>query len=57
MLELTTRHNALPPHLNEQLVELTDTALAALVEAREREGRRLTAMLLDRLGLALARAS
>jgi uncharacterized protein (TIGR00255 family) len=50
VLELTTRHTALPAHLSEQLVELTDNALTALLEAREREGARLTAMLLDRLG-------
>lgn len=49
VMALTARHHALPPGLSDALVELADTALQALLEARAREGERLVAMLLDRV--------
>ncbi len=50
VLQLTSRQQALPSGLHEQLTALAHTALEGLVRAREREGQRLAAMLMDRLG-------
>lgn len=49
VLQLTSRQQGLPSGLHEQLTALAQTALEGLVSAREREGQRLAAMLLDRL--------
>jgi uncharacterized protein (TIGR00255 family) len=49
VLQLTARQGGLPANFNDTLLELAQTALAGLVAAREREGRRLADMLLDRL--------
>jgi uncharacterized protein (TIGR00255 family) len=49
VMQLTARQGGLPANLNDTLLELAQTALAGLVAAREREGRRLAEMLLDRL--------
>jgi uncharacterized protein (TIGR00255 family) len=49
VLQLTSRQQGLPSGLHEQLTALAQTALDGLVGAREREGQRLAAMLLDRL--------
>ena len=49
VLQLTSRQQGLPSGLHEQLTALAQTALDGLVSAREREGQRLAAMLLDRL--------
>ena len=50
VLQLTSRQQGNPGELNEALVTLAQTALEGLTSAREREGKRLAAMLLDRLG-------
>lgn len=50
VLQLTSRQQGNPGELNEALVTLAHTALDGLTSAREREGKRLAAMLLDRLG-------
>lgn len=50
VLQLTSRQQGNPGELNEALVTLAQTALDGLTSAREREGKRLAAMLLDRLG-------
>ncbi|MCW5670787.1 MAG: YicC family protein [Hydrogenophaga sp.] len=49
VLQLTSRQQGNPGELNEALVTLAQTALDGLTSAREREGKRLAAMLLDRL--------
>ena len=49
VLQLTSRQQGNPGELNNALVSLAQTALDALTSAREREGKRLSAMLLDRL--------
>lgn len=49
VLQLTSRQQSNPGDLNESFVTLTQTALDGLTDAREREGKRLAAMLLDRL--------
>lgn len=51
VLQLTARQQGNPGELSEALLPLAQTALDALVSAREREGKRLATMLLDRLGL------
>lgn len=50
VLQLTSRQQGNTGELNESLVALAHTALEGLTSAREREGKRLAAMLLDRLG-------
>ena len=50
VLHLTSRQQGNPGELNDTLVSLAQTAIDALTSAREREGKRLAAMLLDRLG-------
>lgn len=50
VLQLTSRQQGNPGELNEALVTLAQTALDGLTSAREREGKRLAVMLLDRLG-------
>ncbi len=50
VLQLTARQSGNTGELNESLVGLGQTALEGLMDAREREGKRLAAMLLDRLG-------
>ena len=49
VLQLTSRQQALPGGLHESLLELAQTTLDGFVAAREREGKRLADMLLDRL--------
>ena len=49
VLQLTTRQAGNPGELHETLLELAQTGLDKLLAAREREGQRLAAMLLDRL--------
>ncbi|MDP2263423.1 MAG: DUF1732 domain-containing protein [Hydrogenophaga sp.] len=49
VLQLTSRQAGHPGELHDPLLELAQTALGSLVAAREREGSRLTDMLLDRL--------
>jgi uncharacterized protein (TIGR00255 family) len=49
VMQLTSRQGGLPADLNDTLLELAQTGLASLLSAREREGRRLAEMLLDRL--------
>jgi len=49
VLQLTSRQQGNPGELNNALVSLAQTALDGLTSAREREGKRLSAMLLDRL--------
>ena len=49
VLQLTSRQQGNPGELNEGLQSLADMAINNLMEAREREGKRLAAMLLDRL--------
>ena len=49
VLQLTTRQAGNPGELHETLLELAQTGLDKLLTAREREGQRLAAMLLDRL--------
>ena len=50
VLQLTSRQQGNAGELNEALVALAQTALDGLTSAREREGKRLATMLLDRLG-------
>ena len=50
VLQLTSRQQSNPGDLNETFVTLAQTALDGLTDAREREGKRLATMLLDRLG-------
>jgi uncharacterized protein (TIGR00255 family) len=50
VLQLTSRQQGTTGELNEALVALAQTALEGLTNAREREGKRLATMLLDRLG-------
>ncbi|WP_382155693.1 YicC/YloC family endoribonuclease [Hydrogenophaga sp. ANAO-22] len=50
VLQLTSRQQGNPGELNDALVTLAQTALDGLTSAREREGKRLATMLLDRLG-------
>ncbi|MDT4846604.1 TIGR00255: family protein [compost metagenome] len=49
VLQLTTRQAGNPGELHETLLELAQAGLDKLLTAREREGQRLAAMLLDRL--------
>ncbi len=49
IVQLTSRQSAQPGNWQETLVELGARAVQALLEARAREGARLTDMLLDRL--------
>ena len=49
VLHLTARQQSLPGGLHEQLIALAQTAIDGLVDARQREGKRLATMLLDRL--------
>lgn len=49
VLQLTSRQGGHTADLSETLLALAQNALASLVSAREREGRRLAEMLLDRL--------
>ncbi|MFW5333166.1 YicC/YloC family endoribonuclease [Hydrogenophaga sp. ZJX-1] len=49
VLQLTTRQTGNPGELHETLLALAQTGLDKLLNAREREGQRLAAMLLDRL--------
>jgi uncharacterized protein (TIGR00255 family) len=49
VLHLTSRQTGHPGELHATLVELAQSALTGLLAAREREGRRLADMLLDRL--------
>ncbi|MGS5085524.1 YicC/YloC family endoribonuclease [Hydrogenophaga sp. A37] len=49
VLQLTSRQQALPGGLHENLLELAQITLDGFVAAREREGKRLADMLLDRL--------
>jgi uncharacterized protein (TIGR00255 family) len=49
LLQLTSRQQALPSGLQEKLLMLAQTVIESFVGAREREGERLAAMLLDRL--------
>ena len=50
VLQLTSRQQGNPGELNEGLQSLAGLAIDNLMGAREREGQRLAAMLLDRLG-------
>lgn len=50
ILQLTSRQQGVPGELTESLLATAQTALDGLSTAREREGKRLAAMLLDRLG-------
>jgi uncharacterized protein (TIGR00255 family) len=50
VLQLTSRQQGNPGELNEGLQSLAETAVNSLMDAREREGKRLADMLLDRLG-------
>ncbi|PZO17296.1 MAG: YicC family protein [Burkholderiales bacterium] len=50
VLQLTSRQAGNPGELNEGLQSLADTAIGSLMEAREREGKRLATMLLSHLG-------
>lgn len=49
VLQLTARQQALPTGLHDHLLTLAQSVLDSFVAAREREGRRLGEMLLDRL--------
>lgn len=49
VLQLTARQQALPTGLHDHLLTLAQTVLDSFVAAREREGKRLVDMLLDRL--------
>jgi uncharacterized protein (TIGR00255 family) len=49
MIQLTSRQQALPSGLHDDLLTLAQTVLEGFVGAREREGKRLADMLLDRL--------
>ena len=50
VLQLTSRQQGNPGELNDGLQSLAETAVNSLMDSREREGKRLAAMLLDRLG-------
>ena len=50
ILQLTTRQQGVAGELNDSLLTTAASALEGLSAAREREGKRLAAMLLDRLG-------
>ena len=50
VLQLTSRQAGNPGELNEGLQTLAETAIGSLMEAREREGKRLATMLLSHLG-------
>ena len=50
VLSLAERRSAPPPDLQDRITELVDSALTQLLDARAREGERLAAMLVDRLG-------
>ncbi|MCW5653340.1 YicC/YloC family endoribonuclease [Hydrogenophaga sp.] len=50
VIQITSRQQAHTGNLSESLVQLAQTALDGLVGAREREGKRLATMLLDRIG-------
>lgn len=50
ILQLTSRQQAQPGRWNDSLLTLAQTTLDGLIEAREREGQKLAAMLKDRLG-------
>ena len=49
LIQLTSRQQALPSGLHDHLLTLAQTVLDSFVGAREREGKRLADMLLDRL--------
>ena len=49
VLHLTSRQHSLPGGLHDDLLELSQSALDQLLDSRQREGKRLSAMLLDRL--------
>ncbi len=49
VLQLTSRQQSLPGSLHDELQALAQTALDGLLDARQREGKRLVAMLQDRL--------
>ena len=49
MIQLTSRQQALPSGLHEDLLALAHTVLEGFIGAREREGKRLVDMLVDRL--------
>ncbi|MDO9437275.1 YicC/YloC family endoribonuclease [Hydrogenophaga sp.] len=49
VLQLTTRQQGVAGELNESLLATAQTALEGLTSAREREGKRLATMLVDRL--------
>lgn len=49
LIQLTSRQQALPSGLHDNLLTLAQTVLDSFVGAREREGKRLADMLLDRL--------
>lgn len=49
LIQLTSRQQGLPSGLHEHLLTLAQTVLDSFVGAREREGKRLADMLLDRL--------
>ena len=49
VLQLTSRQPGNPGELNDTLLSLAQTAIDALTGAREREGKRLATMLLERL--------
>eukprot|EP01036_Dinobryon_divergens_P040327 gene40327-53302_t len=50
VLQLTSRQAGNPGELNEGLQSLAETTIGSLMEAREREGKRLATMLLNHLG-------
>ena len=50
VLQLTSRQAGNPGELTEGLQTLAETAIGSLMEAREREGKRLATMLLSHLG-------
>ncbi|QHE84641.1 YicC/YloC family endoribonuclease [Hydrogenophaga sp. BPS33] len=50
ILQLTSRQQGVAGEFNDTLLSTAQTALEGLSTAREREGKRLAAMLLDRLG-------
>ncbi len=49
VLHLTSRQQSLPGGLHELLIAQAQSALDGLIDSRQREGKRLAAMLLDRL--------
>ena len=49
MIQLTSRQQAMPSGLHEDLLALAHTVLEGFIGAREREGKRLVDMLADRL--------